>query len=115
MVVAAAEVVGGAVVAVTPPAGTSVAVPDVVVGVSVAVPVAVPVSVAVVVLVGAADEDEDEDDDGRSVRVRVKFPSRSRVDLALVVLPTGTTTGAVVASVPDPPGVVGAPGGLASG
>jgi hypothetical protein len=113
MVVAAAEVVGGAVVAVTPPAGTSVAVPDVVVGVSVAVPVAVPVSVAVVVLVGAADEDED--DDGRSVRVRVKFPSRSRVDLALVVLPTGTTTGAVVASVPDPPGVVGAPGGLASG
>jgi hypothetical protein len=110
MVVAAAEVVGGAVVAVTPPAGTSVAVPDVVVVVS----VAVPVSVAVVVLVGVADEDED--DDGRSVRVRVKFPSRSRVDLALVVLPTGTTTGAVVASVPDdPPGVVGAPGGLASG
>jgi hypothetical protein len=108
MVVAAAEVVGGAVVAVTPPAGTSVAVPDVVVVVS----VAVPVSVAVVVLVDAADED----DDGRSVRVRVKFRSRSRVDLALVVLPTGTTTGAVVASVPDdPPGVVGAPGGLASG
>jgi hypothetical protein len=59
---------------------------------------------------------------GRGVRVRVRVRVlvllRSRELVALVVLPTGTTTGAVVATPPPgcpPAGAVGAPGGLASG
>ena len=57
---------------------------------------------------------------GRGVRVRVLVLVRVLVRelLALVVLPTGTTTGAVVATPSPgcpPTGEVGAPGGLASG